>query len=95
MNAFITNPYEEFKKGCRDKVQDPNVQWILASDVYDDPNTNIDVLDAVSNFTDSRVQGLIMMSEYKPTPYKLINGNYESINIMPSKYTSPKLISIT
>ena len=60
--------YDTFLKECKDALGGEDTVWILVSNYVNDKDKNLNVLDEASNFTDSMIEGLIMISDEYPRP---------------------------
>ena len=80
--------YQSFLDECRRKNPDNSTVWILVSNVGESKDQNIQVLKNASNYTDSHVQALIMMSHYWPRSLEV----QEDAEF--KKFEEPKMLSI-
>ena len=84
------NNYQSFIRECRDKDNTTkDVFWVLASNAASNENDNIDVMKSASNFEESRVIGLIMLSNVYPR--ELDDSKADEQN----KFVHPSFLAIT
>jgi len=58
--------YQAFLKDCKEAYDHNDTTWILASNYGEDKDKNLIVLKEVSNFSESAVEGLILISDKYP-----------------------------